>query len=245
LRILALDIETRPNLAYVWGLWDQNIPLDALVESGDMICWAAKWLGEEEIMFSSVHHQNKRRMVKAIWKLLDEADAVLHFNGRRFDVPHLKREFLELGMPPPSPFRQIDLLQTCKKQFRFPSNKLEYVSKRLGMGGKVKHEGYRLWLRCMNGDDDAWELMKKYNIKDVTDLEELYGLLQPWIVGHPSHGAISGEDVCPRCGSDDLVKNGTQFLTTGAYPRFKCRNCGGYARGSKRIHSTTIVPVTD
>ncbi|MCI0528756.1 MAG: hypothetical protein L0Y56_15060, partial [Nitrospira sp.] len=53
-RILLLDIETAPNVAHVWGLWNQHVRINQLMASGYVMCWAAKWLGEEHIHFSSV-----------------------------------------------------------------------------------------------------------------------------------------------------------------------------------------------
>ena len=243
MRILAVDIETCPNLVYVWGLWDQNISLSEMVESTEMLCWAAKWLDEEGIEFRSVFHDGRRKMVRRIWKLLDEADVVLHFNGRHFDVPHIQREFLEAGMLPTAPFKQIDLLETVRKQFRFPSNKLAYVSKRLGLEGKVEHEGFGLWLKCMADDPDAWERMKAYNVQDVLLLERMYEKLQPWIPSHPSYASEAGENICPKCGSKKLRAHGTTFLSTGKYQRYVCGHCGGWSRGTKRIDHTEVAQI--
>ena len=33
-RILLLDIETAPNKVYVWGMWNQNIAANQVVEDG-------------------------------------------------------------------------------------------------------------------------------------------------------------------------------------------------------------------
>ncbi len=243
MKILAIDIETRPSLAYVWALWDQNVGLHQLVESGEMISFAAKWIGEDEVFFASVYHNTKGSMVKKAWNLLDKADAVLHFNGKKFDIPHINREFLEMGLTPPAPYKQIDLLTTCRSQFKFPSNKLEYVVDRLGIGEKVKHEGFDLWVKCMKRDKEAWERMKEYNIQDTLLLEELYAVLKPWIKLHPSHATLEGEHVCPRCGSDDLRLRGFEILTTGRYQRYECRECGGWSRGTKRIDGVEITPI--
>jgi len=54
-RILVLDIETSPNLAWVWGMWDQNVGINQLVESQTVLCFAARWLGEKKVHFHSVH----------------------------------------------------------------------------------------------------------------------------------------------------------------------------------------------
>jgi len=239
-RILALDIETRPNLAYVWGLWDQNINLEALAEHQQMICWVAKWIGKRGTEFRSIHHDGQEPMIMRAWELLDEADVVVHYNGRRFDIPHLNREFLRLDLTPPSPYKQIDLLQTAKREFKFASNKLAHVSKQLGLQGKVEHEGYGLWLKCMAGDEQAWKTMKKYNIRDVVLLEELYLKLRPWVRSHPSFAAHAGRDMCPACGSTQLQSRGYSTTSVSRYKRLQCVDCGKWSRSTARLDHTRV-----
>src|SRR5690606_29962163 len=111
MKLLVIDIETSPNLANVWGLWNQNIHLPQLLESGEVICFAAKWKHIDETMFYSTFHDGKDVMIEQAHIMLDHADAVIHFNGARFDIPHLNREFVEAGLTPPSPYAQIDLLK--------------------------------------------------------------------------------------------------------------------------------------
>ncbi len=55
MKILLLDIETSPNLAYVWGLFKQNVAINQIKESGSVLCWAAKWYGSRDVMFDSAH----------------------------------------------------------------------------------------------------------------------------------------------------------------------------------------------
>ncbi len=88
-------------------------------------------------MFDSIQKSGKQKMLDSVHKLLDEADAIVHYNGSRFDIPILHKEFLLAGMPPPAPAKQIDLLQVARRQFRFVSNKLDYVSQALGLGSKT------------------------------------------------------------------------------------------------------------
>src|SRR5437016_6305414 len=40
MKILALDIETRPNLALVWDLWQKHVPATAVTQATAMLCWA-------------------------------------------------------------------------------------------------------------------------------------------------------------------------------------------------------------
>jgi RNase_H superfamily len=245
LRILALDIETRPTLAYVWGLWNQNIGLNQIVDPGGMICFASKWVGQKKIEFVSDFHDGHEAMVDRVWDLLDEADMVLHYNGASFDVPHIQREFMELHKLPPSPFKQIDLLKTVRKKGRFVSNKLAHIAPQLGLQGKVHNEGFPLWVKCMEGDAAAWKRMKRYNVRDVTELEKLYSVLLPWIPGHPSHGAQAGLDVCPSCGSGILERRGYAMTQTGKFQRFQCKDCGSWSRSNTRVEKTSIVQIAD
>jgi hypothetical protein len=242
LKLLTIDIETSPNLAHVWGLWQQNVGLNQLLESGEVICFAAKWYDSEEVDFFSKFHVGQSQMVHLAHKFLDEADAVIHYNGQRFDIPHLNREFVEAGLRPPSPYAQIDLLKVVKKQFRFPSNKLDYVTKALGLDHKVQNGGHQLWVKCMAGDYQAWEEMKKYNVQDVVITEQLYDKLLPWIASHPAHGLYDENEFpsCPNCGSVELERRGRSYTQLGSYQRYQCRSCGKWSRGGKRMSSIDV-----
>jgi hypothetical protein len=206
-----------------------------------MICFAAKWLGgpKRDIMFCSLT-DGRADMVGVAHTLLDQADVVMTWNGKRFDIPHLNREFIEGGLKPPSPYRQIDLCDVAKRQFRFPSNKLDYVSRALGIGGKVTHEGHGLWVACMEGDPAAWKRMERYNRQDVWLLEGLYGKLQPWIPQHPSRAAEGACFCCPACGSLRLQSRGLAYTLQSAYHRYQCQDCGKWSRSTKRESGTTI-----
>jgi hypothetical protein len=241
MKILLLDIESSPNTAHVWGLWQQNVGLKQLMESSYVLCWAAKWLGEEEILFDSVHQSKPRNMLKKIHSLISEADAVIHYNGTKFDMPTLNKEFLLFGMNPPAPYKQIDLLRTMRSQFRFPSNKLDYVAQRLGLGSKTEHEGHELWVKCMNGDKEAWKTMEKYNKQDVVLLEQVYNRVLPWIKNHPNHNLFNEEAVCPTCSSTYLHKRGTAISSVGTYQRYQCKSCGTWSQGTKAIKSSVEV----
>jgi hypothetical protein len=219
--------------ALVWGLWDQNISPNHIIDSSYVLCYAAKWLGDEDIYFDSVHRSKPKAMLKSIHELLDEADVAIHYNGRRFDIPVINKEFLLHKLLPPAPYKQIDLLQVVKSNFKFPSNKLDYVAQRLGLGKKVEHEGMSLWTKCMNGDKDAWKRMEDYNIQDVVLLENLYNNLLPWIKNHPNQNLYADAQGCPTCGHHHLQKRGTAVSTTGTYQRYQCKSCGSWSQGAK------------
>lgn len=242
MKILHLDIETAPNLAYVWGLWKENIPTARIVNNGYVLSWAAQWEGSREVMFDSIHKSKPKMMLKRVHKLLDQADVVVHYNGKSFDIPTLNKEFITHGFNPPSPYKQIDLLQVVRETFRFPSNKLDYVLQTLKLGRKVRHPGFEMWVKCMAGDEKSWAIMERYNKRDVTETAKLYRRLRPWIKGHPNHAAYNGGGAkCPHCGSTKYHRRGYAVVRQRKYPRFQCQSakCRAWFRGTKAISQIT------
>ena len=244
MKVLSIDIETAPNLAYVWSLWDQNVGLNQLVDTSEVLCFAARFVGQRRMHFHSTHADGKQAMIEAAWALLDEADVVMTYNGQSFDVPHLNREFLLAGLGPPSPFQQIDLYRVVRSRFKFASNKLAHVSVALGLDGKADTGGFDLWRRCMAGDPKAWRIMERYNRRDVVVLEELYEHLRPWVPSHPSVTLHDGTEGCPSCGAGMavLVKRGTRKTRVSSFQRYQCGACGSYSHSGKRVGSVDLRP---
>lgn len=236
MRTLILDIETRPNLAWCWGLWRQNVAISQIAESGSVMMVGVKWYKEPK---RSTRALAGDTMIGETWDMLNEADAVIHYNGNAFDVPHLNREFAEAGLTPPSPYANIDLLRVVRRKFRFPSNKLDYVSQQLLGKRKVQHDGFDLWKRCMASDAKAWAQMSKYCIGDVNLTEALYERLLPWIDNHPVISLYdgSGNEVisCPNCASRQAQRRGMAYTRLGSYHRYQCTKCGKWFRGGTRV----------
>lgn len=208
-------------------MWNVSFGLDQLLDHGKVLCWSARWVGTKKMMFFRHDHPEFLSKLK---DLLDEADAVLTYNGRRHDIPLLNREFIKAGITPPSPYKHVDLLETAKKQFKFPSNKMQHLLTELKLGSKMDHEGFPLWIKCLQNDRAAWKVMKAYNIQDVEMLEKLYYKLLPWIVSHPNMSLFSEDTVCPTCASANLQSRGSYHTQTQSYKRFVCLDCGHWSR---------------
>ncbi len=238
LRILYLDIELTPHEGAFWNLFPKYIPINMLKRPAEMLCWAAKWEGERDVIYRKGSHDD---YIGRLWELLDEADAVVHYNGKAFDIKHINREFALNGLGPPSPFQQIDLLSTVRSNFKLASNKLDFVCRYFGLGAKVKHAGMELWFDCMDGDERAWKIMENYNKRDVVLLPKLYKFLLPWIKGHPNAGlAASGnKPTCSTCSSTRVQSRGTYHTKTSVYERFQCMNCKTWLRRRKQQQSTS------
>ena len=239
-KILVFDVETAPNLAYVWGQWEQNVIEHK--QEWYMLCWAAKWLGEKKMYTSKLNDyklfnkdkQDDKLIIKDLWKLFNEADVIIGHNGDKFDIKKTNARFLFHGLLPPSPYKTIDTLKIARKYFKFNSNKLDDLGQHLGLGRKVKHEGFGLWLKCMNGVKSAWNKMIKYNKQDVVLLELVYDKFKPYMTNHPNVGLYQNKDyACPNCGSLHLTKRGFAMTKTNRYQRLQCQDCGSWSTETK------------
>lgn len=236
MRILTFDIETSPNLAMVWGLFNQNVSLSQLRETTEVMSWAAKWHGERTVYSADWRDAT---YMEQLWKLLDEADAVVHYNGDSFDIKHVQRHFIEHGQGKPSPYASIDLLKAVRKNFRFTSNKLDAVAEKLIGRKKTSHTGFQLWVDCLAGDEKAWNLMNRYCRNDVVITEKLYDKLLPWISNHPSIPLRDGTEAgCPNCGSFSRQQRGYAYTAVSKYLQYRCNGCGRWYRGANLIART-------
>lgn len=244
LKVLFFDIETSIPKVYTYGLYDQNISIANVIEHPRMIAFTAKWLGKKKVYAYSEYHQSRTEMLKALHALLDEADLVVGWNSKRFDVRWVNSEFMVDKMLPPSPYKQLDLMQETKRNARFLSNKLDYISDRLLNDKKLEYNMAKMWIKVDNPETSEaerkkeWNAMMRYAKKDTALLEPLYQELLPWLrLPHPVH---QGDDKCRNCGSEDLEKRGLARTLNGVYQRYQCRSCGSWSRGTKREPSTNM-----
>lgn len=236
-RVLVFDIETKPLIAHVWSLWENNVGLNQIERDWSILSWSAKWLDSppEDVMYEDLRGvkdiDDDSKILKGIWKLLDEADVVITQNGKRFDVKKLNARFILNGMQPPSPFRHIDTQEIAKRHFAFTSNKLAYMSDKLCTKYKKQtnhgnFEGHALWVECMKDNIEAWKEMEHYNKYDVLSLEELYYKLIPWDNRIDFNVYTDNLEYVCKCGSKDFIKNGFAYSNLGKYQRHKCKKCG-------------------
>lgn len=239
-KILLFDIETAPNVVYTWGLFNQDIALNQIVSPGFMLCWSAKWLFDDKVMSDCISPEdavigNDEVISISLWEVIDEADIIIAHNGSSFDIPWANSRFVYYGMIPPSPYRIVDTYKVCKQQFRFTSNRLNWVSKYLTKEEKIKVD-FGLWVGCMKGDKNSLDKMLEYNIHDTALLEDVYIKLRPWIRSHPNLGLYydSNEERCGHCGSTNIAATTKTYATNvNVYQTYRCDNCGAFVRVKK------------
>lgn len=250
-KILSIDIETSKILAYVWNMFPKYVPIEDIVEDWYVICWSAKWLGDDEVMNSSVHHYtpleevgryrfNEEHVIRAIWRLLDEADIVIAHNLKKFDKKKLNAKFFEYDLPEPSPYKSVDTLLIAQGNFAMTSNKLDYITKLKLGGGKHKTDN-QLWIDCMNDDVPQLDRMQAYCDNDVVELEHIYLKMRHWDKNAPNLALYYDDDKvrCNSCGSDKLtpLENKTANTNLSKFSVLRCDGCGKILRDRENILS--------
>lgn len=235
-RIVTLDIETAPKVAYVWRFFKENISPKQVKEHCRILSFSAKVLGEKEVQYEESRTEDDKFIVSSLIDVLDKADIVVAHNGQAFDIATIRGRAVAHGLTPPSPYKVVDTLTSARKEFNFESNSLEYLATVLNCKRrKLTHKkfpGFELWLECLKGNDDAWAELKKYNIEDTLVLEEVYLKMRPYISNHPNIGVFSEgtETVCSKCGSNDIQWRGYTYTQVSRYHKFQCNDCGSWGR---------------
>lgn len=232
-RVLVIDIETRPTKAYVWRLFKENVALDQIIEPGGMSCFGAKWVGQRDVMFFSDWNDGHEAMLHAAHALISEADAVVTYNGDKFDLPKITGEFLVAGLAPPPPVTSIDLYKTVRYKLGFLNNRLAFVGPLLDLGRKLKHEGFSLWSKVEDGDERAQKRMERYCKQDVRLTERLYKKIRPYIRNHP-YLAETGSQACGACGSFHVQSRGYRRTKSFRIQRIHCQTCGAWQDGKRQ-----------
>lgn len=242
-RVLIFDIETAPTKAYIWKRWKENISQDQIVSEGYILCYAAKWLHEEDVIVDALpfyseyenDKENDKHVVSSLYELFNSADIIIAHNGNSFDVPLMKSRFLYHGFMPPKPYKSIDTKLIAKSEFRFPSNSLDGLGAYLGLGRKIHNDGFILWTGCMEGDKESWKNMVEYNIQDTNLLEQVYLKLRPWYSKHPAMDVYNKSGVmrCKCCGSTNLKEDDLVYTNISGFTSYQCQDCGHWNRGRK------------
>lgn len=243
MKTILLDIETAPSIAYVWNFWKQTIQHDSVIDyQGYIMSCSFKDLNSNEIFYLENRTENDKKIVSDLLKVLNSADIVVAHNGKKFDIPFIKARAVIHGLNPPSPFKIVDTLKIAKEEMNFKRNSLEYLGEALGVATKSKHNkfpGIQLWKECMAGNDEAWEEMKDYNIRDVEVLEQIYLKLKPWYGSHPNV-VVDEENTtmrCPKCGGYHINKRGYYYTNKGKYQRYVCLSCGAWSSETYTVNT--------
>ena len=236
-RVLFLDIETRPIILQGWQLFNQNFGLEQIQEDWSILSYSAKFMGNDEVIYSDVSEKNEDDLLQELHDLLNVSDFVVGHNLKKFDLPKIRARMIARGFAPHRPVRTIDTLSIAKEEFKFTSNKLAYLTNLLCKshikGSHEKFAGHKLWKEFIRGNPEAIEAMRDYNMVDVTSLEELYFILAPWSNKLPNFDVYSEE----MLDMEEWEKDGYWYTNLGQYELFKNKVTGKWKRGRKNLLS--------
>lgn len=226
---LYFDIEVSPNVGFFWQPGHKiSIGYENIIKERAIICIAYKWEGQKKVYHLQWDSkQNDKKMLKDFVKVANQADELVGHNGDNFDLKWIRTRCLLHGISMMPNYTTIDTLKVARGQFRFNSNRLDYISKFLGSEGKIKTT-FQMWSDItLKNCKKSLKLMTDYCKKDVIELEEVFNKLNPYIKPKTHLTGITRE--CPECGSDQLQINRHRVTAAGAKQvQFQCKDCGKY-----------------
>lgn len=180
-RRLFFDIETSPNVVFSWRIGNKiNLSHDNIIDERAIICVCWKWEGEEKVSSLQWNNGKDKDLLLKFSKIIDSADEVIGQNSDKFDLKWLRTRAIFHNIPISIKFNSLDTLKMARAGFNFNSNKLDYMGKFLGVGGK-NQTGYDLWKDIiLHNSKQAMVTMIEYCKVDVIRLEEVYQKLQPY-----------------------------------------------------------------
>ncbi len=246
-RILYLDLETLPNLLEAMkvfpslGDWPGRT-LKATINS--VICFGYKWHGKRTQVVSAWDFPKRWRrdvnddleVIRFAHAEIAKADAIVTYNGRKFDEKVLRTRFFVHNLKPLSPYAHIDLCNVLRSKLSLYSNSLKAAAPLLVGSDKLEHDGWPLWVRVSNRDKRAQGEMARYCKQDVELLQPLFRRLKPFIKDIPNYNnyvANPKRIVCPSCGSTRLRSAGWRTGVAVPYRRLTCLDCFSPAREMK------------
>jgi uncharacterized protein YprB with RNaseH-like and TPR domain len=244
---LFFDIETSYYELKVraWQLknFQKYFDHNDIIKEKQIICISYKWQWDDKV-HTLDWRMGERQMLKEFIKVMEQADEIVGHNSSRFDTPFIRTRCLAHGVLMFPNYRSLDTLTKSRSHFLFASNKLDYLGKFTGVGGKQDHDGMRLWIDVVeNKDEERLNEMIRYCERDVAMLEDYYFIISPFISHNNNFAVLTGGQKweCPECASDKVKMFRTYSTPLGIIRReMKCDNCKKQYRVSNRTYMSML-----
>lgn len=255
-KILYLDIEnSRMVIEFeTYSLYDNNrIHPRHIKHDWYITCAAWGWLDNTKKKikdiecvsvadFKAAYKKNFRDdvgVVKALHKVMKEADLIVGHNSDSFDIKKINYKFIKYGLEPLDLCPTVDTLKAAKKYFKSSSNSLYNLAKEFGVPMKIDLPP-GVMHQADNGCEKSLKKLVAYNKGDIRAGASLYFKMLPYIKNHPNLNRILGQKETPKnitkcgsCGSKRIKKNGNAYTKNAKYQRHLCLACGSSTRGKK------------
>nr|WP_298656328.1 ribonuclease H-like domain-containing protein [uncultured Flavobacterium sp.] len=231
MRRLFFDIETGFNLCAVWKTgYNITVPHEAIIKEAGIICIAYKWEGQNKVYHLEWDkNQDDKTMLQKFVKIAEQADELVAHNGDNFDIKWVRTRCYYHQIPVMPYFTTIDTLKAARSNFRFNSNKLDYIHKYSGGVGK-NHTSFDLWKDIvMKKSTKAMKIMTDYCKQDVVILEDTYQKMRPYL--KPKSSIAEYKCDCSHCGSSNIRVKSYKVSAAGVkYVQVQCFDCGQYQK---------------
>ena len=220
-------------------IWDLETT-DLKSDWGTLLCVGYKWLGQRYGTVLSITDYdgwqndmtNDKELVTDFHKILAEADMLVTYYGKMFDLPWLQGKFLEYDLPALPAIPHVDLYFVGRSNLRLTRRSLDNLAKYLRIGAKKYYVTGDLWKKARVGDPVALDKVRKHCYADIQLTEKLYYKLRPYVRQHPR---INGYFKCRYCGSDKVQRRGYQISNyKGRQQRVQCQECLGWSSYPER-----------
>jgi hypothetical protein len=227
---LFFDIETSPNVVYSWRIgWNLTITPENIIDERKIICISYNWEDSDEIhTLTWDKNQCDKKMLINFLKEANKADEIIAHNGDRFDIKWVRTRCIFHRVPMFPSYKTLDTLKKAKSGFNFNSNKLDYIAQYLGVGAKVKHSGFDMWVNVMKGSKEAMAEMVHYCEGDIVVLKDVFLTMQNYIKPNTHAGVINNnlKYSCPCCSSEKSILLKNNVTTLGTIKRLiECDDC--------------------
>lgn len=230
---LFFDIEVSFNVVATWNIgYNLSISHENILKERAIICICYKWEDDSKVCYLKWNNGDDKQILKKFIGILNSADEIVGHNSDRFDLKWLRTRCIYHNIPMFPDYHSIDTLKLSRSGFKFNSNRLDYIGGYLGVGRKLKNEGFELWKNIVLSNSSKSMLkMIKYCSQDVKLLEKVFKKLNSY-TRHKHHlGVLYDHDKCscPNCTSDKTISNRRRITATGIKKiQMNCRDCGKY-----------------
>lgn len=196
--ILYFDLEVSKSMVYNYGLKvpSRYIHPDNIVHEYYIICWAASYLGNGKVWSGCVTSEqavnwNEKEILKPLHDLMSSADVLAGHNVDAYDMKRANTRFLLNGLEPIIGKKTIDTLKVARQKFAFESNRLDYISQRLGFRPKddIRDSDWQKIVR--QGDKKTLQKVNKYCQGDVVNGKKILKTLLDYSGKRFGYGSVT------------------------------------------------------
>jgi hypothetical protein len=196
--ILYIDLEVSKSKMYNYGLRVPSTYMnpDDLINGYYIICWSASYVGSDTVWSECVTPKEARawddsRILVRLRELMASADILAGHNVDRYDVRRANTRILLNNLEPVVEKKTLDTLKIARSKFAFESNRLDFISQRLGFRPKddIRNDD---WLKIVNtGDAKTLKKVAKYCKGDVVNGKNVLDVLMKYSGKKRIYGSVT------------------------------------------------------